>query len=894
MPAGAVLPVRIINPDSGNRCHAEGVTVKVLKNKSDESDETMMSLELHDHGRGLAQCLAAAASGNDETGVGVLRPTSSFGATGYATSAKSLLGTNTVLRAMFALREETGGFISLYKADAPPTVTANVSEVTGDSIILDQPIGDLSGVEFSIYKYSITGSSVPEMAKGMFPKGATISVLSEDRKKITMSSSSLKKLYQHADGDVTLTFGLTKSVGDSWLTTPIATFPTTMSQLRATGTIDGNWGTAGDAASNSLTLIARDSKTPLELVLEPKGVDEDNTTRLSVARDNEKLWKEHTGGISVARITGIVFRAEPPQVTGAVSLPPEPTATAGGGESVTVSVSGYQEDAMYSYSSFGKQVNVPPSNGGNGWCLPKIRVDENTCTPATGGMTVLTDERGGMGFTCVCKNPFFFTQAGRGLDCTKAGQGLCVGGVFRVRALDTNKSCTGNSHIHLNSSIPVVCDTTSGEEGYAFFDLKAAAAHGGVLSSENFEDPLTQCSCPATATSKKIPGNPYGFECAPNSCSPGIEKSVGNVHGCVCPPGFVTNKKYDTSTVMPTITDQPFPDSIFGSGGSAGTATCLPDPCANSIDQGESDNHAVFKDHRWQCHCDGDKGFAAYNELADPQGMRDSFVAGSCRKPCDMTPCGGECKTCFQLKSLDCDAKEDNARMLIPVCTKCDCPFCNSYTSPPVKLDIFVASVQDEVITVQEGSVNNVHLLRPGDVAHHPSRDNPLAILKVASTQAPNLVFLDITTYYDFPEQLGCVPKANGAGNDMHCAKQYKTGYIQGNYKDIQGQDACIKSKSPECQYSKAKLDNLKLTFERDTPECLQDRDDQGEDSAPLGNQVFTCTGFRRNNKMRGEICDSFPGSLTAGADSCCGALTCTKVSTWATSATNSFNGVCS
>jgi hypothetical protein len=338
------------------------------------------------------------------------------------------------------------------------------------------------------------------------------------------------------------------------------------------------------------------------------------------------------------------------------------------------------KDNIYSWTNGNNKFNIPFSNSGKGWCLPKIVNNVTTCNPFVSD-TVLVDTGNGYEWGCECKYPNLFDHSeGPTSDCTL------------VRACgETSGENIGKLYVPLD---PVNCKTDS-DCNTGDKCLKKLTGNlpcdTGVTIINNYDEDFCatpgNCVCQTPWTGDVVAQiHPFSGQCVCNKeknlsyqC---VQRSSDYYEmNCVkgkCPGYTVetdsskcnSNKCYQDNNQNCECCDCPVgyircPDDI-PDGNTTGLISwcqnngpqCIPDPCAN-IPGGFWDNSLSPP----QCNCSAIVNGGVIND-------ESSVVGQICGDLCASDPCGGR-GTCIVSNNVAqcCDCIYPNTNTGDTLCT---------------------------------------------------------------------------------------------------------------------------------------------------------------------------------------------------------------------------------
>lgn len=291
------------------------------------------------------------------------------------------------------------------------------------------------------------------------------------------------------------------------------------------------------------------------------------------------------------------------------------------------------KDNPYKVRKGNKDINLPDSNPGKGWCLPPFK-SSNKCNPMTAD-TVLEQTVDSEGNTiyewsCLCKYPDLVTKS-QGGDCdvvVACGEHIENGGVLytedntrwnKDKNTDPRKgSCkcpTGEKYIGTSTYKECVSDSCA-PNGHIGEDRKCVCNPGWI-------------SCPDQVSNENISKycNPSMSICIPDPCYPGGEYNKQT--GCTCKhPDYIRVANEDSPTSAKCR--KACPSSVCDD---RGTCKVTTDPKTNEPTE-------VCYD----CNCPytnvGDT-----DKLCSVDSGKEPRKGNSCDKPSDC--CSGKCKYQF-------------------------------------------------------------------------------------------------------------------------------------------------------------------------------------------------------------------------------------------------------
>lgn len=314
-----------------------------------------------------------------------------------------------------------------------------------------------------------------------------------------------------------------------------------------------------------------------------------------------------------------------------------------------------KKDKPYIFKQGNKNINIPNSENGFGWCLPNMENRDITCNQFTSDYVLTQTQDGGFEWACHCKYPNLFDHA-NGPESSCDMVRACQNGTFVVPRPD-NKKCSTDSECGNDNCLPAlteICGYSNSNAPIAKIDCSKPNSNcychtkwEGKVSTES--NPLLgrcicnndlQFQCLKQASDliqmNCVKGQCQGYEidenannCNANNCSGG-DKCIC----CKCPSGFIR-----------------CPDDIFNNPGLINYckqtgATCIPDPCKTL----EAPN-GKWDPVKRQCVC-SDANTIPYSDDQSPVGQICIDLCGK------HNPCGNR-GTCYvpngSLNALCCD-----------------------------------------------------------------------------------------------------------------------------------------------------------------------------------------------------------------------------------------------
>jgi len=301
----------------------------------------------------------------------------------------------------------------------------------------------------------------------------------------------------------------------------------------------------------------------------------------------------------------------------------------------------------------GKEVTIPVSGSGTGWCLPDVKSGE--CNTGTGEPVLMKLGDGHYEWSCECLEPSMFDHnTNKDSNCVfnkACGAGNNDGVLYMPD--DANTKCVknddcGESKICCLSDQNIYGDVCH-KDGEA--DLEGDAICHDVWGKDNTTSPATgKCLCAAgkTYTGETTDNSSYSKRCESDICAPGgktnaYNNDTGKIE-CICDKSTVPGESH--YSCPSEIGNQ----SDFLKNKCRNNPQCIKDPCGP--------NGVVDDTNNFTCKCDA--GYLLVSDTNQPNGVR-------CVKGCVN---GGKCGPIGE-RSTSCTV-QDNKEM----CT-CKCPWAN-------------------------------------------------------------------------------------------------------------------------------------------------------------------------------------------------------------------------